>query len=183
MKTTTRKTITVTSRTTSSKPRTKKPKTGKSSSSSPVHVKHILVPVDFSNTSELAVNHAVSFAKLFNAKITLLNVVEYLMFPNDIYAVSGVDAMRSQFNEESKRQLARIEERLSDSGLQIKSLIRTGRAAHEAVEAAKDLKADLIVIGTHGYKGFTHVLLGSTAEKIVRLAPCPVLTVRSRKSS
>jgi nucleotide-binding universal stress UspA family protein len=161
-----------------------KTKTGRQSTRrTPVSVKHILVPVDFSETSELAVDHAVSFAKLFNAKITLLNVVEYLMFPNDIYAVSGVDAMRSQFNEESKRQLARMEQRLSNSGLQIKSLIRTGRAAHEAVEAAKDLKVDLIVIGAHGYKGFTHVLLGSTAEKIVRLAPCPVLTVRARKAS
>lgn len=70
---------------------------------------------------------------------------------------------------------------METTGVTTKTMLRNGLAAHEIVEAAKELDADLIIIATHGYTGWKHFCIGSTAERVVRAAPCPVLVVREKE--
>ena len=83
---------------------------------------------------------------------------------------------------ECKRHLERVVKDLQiEPKLTERTLVRQGRSFHEIAEAARTLKADLIIISTHGYSGLKHALLGSTTERVVRHAPCPVLVVREHE--
>jgi universal stress protein A len=141
---------------------------------SPFRIKSILVPIDFSAASKKALKYAVPFAEQFGAKLTLLHVVEplggSLAMENDEQAA----ACKSHLEMVIKRQA--INPALLD-----KTLIRQGRSFHEIANAARTLKVDLIIISTHGYTGLKHVFMGSTAERVVRHAPCPVLVVRENE--
>ena len=147
-------------------------------SKSPSTLRHILAPTDFSPNSEKAVNCAILVAKLVGAKLTLLHVVPE---PSALdYAMQGIP-----FDEIQGWQLE-AEEKLTDQLAKAKleyqnvDSIQT-IALHprdEIVRAATDLSADLLVLSTHGYKGWRHVLFGSDAEKILEHAPCPVLVIR-----
>jgi universal stress protein A len=140
----------------------------------------ILVPLDFSKESEKALRYAVTFAEQFGARLILLNVVEPLPFA-DLGAIPLVmenEAVMAACQAKLEGVVAR--HRLPESLIE-KRLVRPGQAFREIVEAARTLKADLIIISTHGYTGFQHVLLGSTAERVVRHAPCPVLVVRTHE--
>lgn len=147
-------------------------------------IKRILVPVDFSDASLQAVDHAVDLAKLTRAELIVLFVVEpvYYAAPADLY---GPPANLGVLLEEQQRvgrdQLDRLCRRLEQRGHKCRVLLRTGVAYREIVGTAAKVKADLIVMSTHGRTGLTHVLLGSVSEKVVRLAACPVLTVRAAK--
>jgi nucleotide-binding universal stress UspA family protein len=144
-------------------------------------IKSILVPMDFSAESEKALAYAVPFAALFGAKLTLLHVVEPVGVPD--FAKSFPLAMENdKLMAECKRHLERVVKDIElESNLLEKVLVRYGRAFDEIAGAARMLKADLIIISTHGYTGLRHVLLGSTTERVVRHAPCPVLVVRPRE--
>jgi len=142
-------------------------------------LERILVPTDFSRESAKAVRYAVTMARQFDASITLVHVVEPSYGPAEI---GGAPVAR---HVTEKQRLARAKSRLGVLGRQIlgpcrivETVIRNGLAFFEITEAAKALSADLIIIGTHGYSGLTRAILGSTAEKVVRHAPCPVLVVR-----
>jgi nucleotide-binding universal stress UspA family protein len=145
-------------------------------------VKRILVPVDFSDDSLKALVYARDFAKPFGAEFAVLHVIEpiYYATPADMYATSPNIAM---FIDEQRRigmqQLARIGADLKKKGERVRTLLKTGSAAQCIVDTAKSIKADMIVISTHGRTGFVHMLMGSVAEKVVRTAGCPVLTVRA----
>ena len=143
-------------------------------------VKSILVPIDFSAPSKNALAYAVPFAEQFGAKLTLLNVVEPVATPD--FAKSFPLAMENdQVMAECKRELDRVVKQSGVSPRLVeKTLVRFGRSFHEIADAARTLKVDLIVIATHGYSGLKHALLGSTTERVVRHAPCPVLVVRER---
>lgn len=142
-------------------------------------IKRILVPVDFSEHSQNAVRYAVGFAKQFRADLILVHIVEQMVYPGDwMYPPLAV----SDFATEKREQITeRLKQLGSEAGVKAKSIVRLGRAWQEVTEIAKEEKADLLVIATHGYTGLKHVLLGSVAEKIVRHAHCPVLTVRSEE--
>lgn len=140
----------------------------------------ILVPLDFSKESEKALRYAVSFAEQFGARLILLNVVEPLPFA-DLGALPLVmesDAVLSACR--TKLDSVVLRHNIAESLIE-KRLVRPGQAYREIAEAARTLKADLIIISTHGYTGFHHALLGSTAERVVRHAPCPVLVVRNHE--
>ena len=146
----------------------------------PLRVKSILVPIDFSPPSRKALNYAVSVAQQFKAKLTLLTVVEPMATPD--FAASFPLVMEddrlmalAKKNLEGEMKSARV-----PRGIVEKVLVRFGRSFHEITEAARTRKVDLIIISTHGYSGLKHVLLGSTTERVVRHAPCPVLVVRQR---
>ena len=141
-------------------------------------IKSILVPIDFSAPSKNALAYAVPFAEQFGAKLTLLNVVEPVATPD--FAKSFPLAMENdQVMAECKRELERVVKQSGVSPRLVeKTLVRFGRSFHEIADAARTLKVDLIVIATHGYTGLKHALLGSTTERVVRHAPCPVLVVR-----
>jgi universal stress protein A len=138
-------------------------------------LRHLLVPIDFSQTSHRALDFAIPLANQFDARISLLHVIEPIIYPQEIGPIA-VSEMR--LAESALRELRALARKIVPAANLNKVLTRTGLPYREITEAARQLKADLIVLTTHGHTGFTRVLLGSTAERIVRHAHCPVLTVR-----
>jgi nucleotide-binding universal stress UspA family protein len=140
----------------------------------------ILVPTDFSEPSKKALGYALYLAKQNRLKITLLHVIEpILVYPDAVYPVM----MDANFGPtEAKNAFRKLcKEEHVDRHLVRNMLIRRGTPHQEIAQAARELEADLIIIATNGYTGLAHVLLGSTTERVVRHAPCPVLVVREKE--
>jgi len=141
-------------------------------------IKNILVPIDFSDYSKNALKYAVEFAKNFSAKLFLIYVVEPIIYPADFsmgqVAIPSTDIDIQKRAEEELKKLA--DEIQTD--IQVETIIKTGKPFVEINETAREKDIDLIIIATHGHTGVEHLLFGSTAEKVVRKAPCPVLTLR-----
>ncbi len=141
-------------------------------------IKNILVPIDFSDYSKNALRYAVQFAKKFSAKLFLVYVVEPMIYPADFsmgqVAIPSTDI---DLHARAKEELNNLAKTI-DSSLQVETLIKTGKPFFEINDTAAEKDADLIIIATHGHTGVEHLLFGSTAEKVVRKAPCPVLTLR-----
>jgi nucleotide-binding universal stress UspA family protein len=147
----------------------------------PLRIKSILVPIDFSGPSKLALKYAVPFAGQFEAKLTLLHVVEPVPMP-DFAKAYPLMMENDRVLAASKAQLERLmKQETIDPKIVEQTLVRQGRSFYEITDAARTLEVDLIIISTHGYTGFKHALLGSTTERVVRHAPCPVLVVRERE--
>ena len=146
-----------------------------------LHLKKILVPTDFSETSKKAVPYALRFAEQFGCEIVLLYVVE----PATplIGAPLGVEPFTDQdeFSMAEKDLAVLAAESHTDRAHSISSLVRIGHAPNEITKVAKELDADLIIIATHGYTSWQHLCIGSTTERVVRTAPCPVLVVREKE--
>ena len=145
--------------------------------SAALRVKKVLVPTDFSDSSRKALSYAVSFARQFGSHIVLVHVLE---------ADSSLETFPPICIEElkanSEETLRNLVQSAKNAGLpKITSLTRSGLPAHELVEAARELNIDLIVMATHGHTGWKHFCIGSTAERVVRAAPCPVLVVREKE--
>jgi universal stress protein A len=139
-----------------------------------LRIERILVPIDFSEHSRAALKYAFAFAEQFGAEIILTHIVEPIVYPTDwMYPL-----VTSDFSEDRKFLLQKIKALAGFHDVKTQAIVRLGRAWQEIVRVATENRADLIVIATHGYSGVKHALLGSVAEKIVRHAPCPVLTVR-----
>lgn len=141
-------------------------------------IKNIMVPIDFSDYSKNALRYATQFAKSFNAKIFLIYVVEPMIYPADFsmgqVAIPSADMdLQGRAEEELQKLAAEI-----GNSLEVETIIKTGKPFFEINDAAKEKDIDLIIIATHGHTGVEHLLFGSTAEKVVRKAPCPVLTLR-----
>jgi nucleotide-binding universal stress UspA family protein len=144
-------------------------------------VKKILVPIDFSECSDEAMQYAGELARVFKARILLIHVLQphaYGMTEtfNLVDHYAALKMIAEPLLEESRKKL-------SKRGLKVETDLRSGMAHSEILEKARTGKADLIVMGSHGRTGLEHFLLGSVAEKVVRLSPCPVLTVRPEKAS
>ena len=160
--------------------------------------RHLLVPTDFSEPANHALRYAMEEATLHHAKVTLLHV-EPSDTETEVYYVSGAQAAGAGFDLVSGGRLVTpppaeptvVRRDLSDEALaRLHDLVpeackgtwqvalAVGRPADAIVRFAQQHHVDLIVVATHGRTGLTHVLLGSVAEKVVQLAPCPVLTVR-----
>jgi nucleotide-binding universal stress UspA family protein len=145
----------------------------------------ILAPTDFSSASVLALDAAAILAKQFGASITLLFVYDPTLL-SPLYALPGAAAMLeatpfADFEANARKGLEQIRgERLADIA-QVDLVIRRHANPAEGIcEAAKDLGSDLVVLSTHGRSGLSHMLIGSVAERVVRHAPCPVLTLRTK---
>jgi universal stress protein A len=148
-----------------------------SRSPEPLHFTRIVVPVDFSEHSLKAFQTALNFGQQFGAELILVHIVEQIVYPGDwMYPPIAMSDFASGKREEIAKQLKAL---TAGTGVSAREIVRLGRAWQEVVEIAKETKADLVVLATHGYTGLRHVLLGSVAEKIVRHAPCQVLTVRA----
>jgi universal stress protein A len=145
-----------------------------------VHLQRILVPVDLSEFTAPVINYALPYALQFGAEMILLHVFEPRSFSLDSVIVPPeMEEANMQMKQRAQQQLHELRERIvSGRDLQARGLIRTGKPYHEICQAAEELGCDLIILGTHGYTGLKHLYLGSTAERVVRHAPCPVLTVR-----
>ena len=137
----------------------------------------IVVPVDFSEHSLKAFRKALAFARQFSAELILVHIVEQIIYPGDwMYPPIAMSDIAAEKREEIARKLKAL---AAGSGVKTREIVRLGRAWQEIVEIAKERKADLVIVATHGYTGLRHVLMGSVAEKVVRHAPCPVFTVRA----
>ena len=144
-----------------------------------LRLKKILAPIDFSPASKNGVKYALRFAEEFGAQLTLLNVLE----PAPAAGFAGIQGAPpfSEFDfDRVEKNLRSIVTSVS-KGERPRWKVRVGLPSHEIVEAAKEADVDLIVIATHGYTGWKHFCIGSTAERVVRAAPCPVLVVREKE--
>jgi nucleotide-binding universal stress UspA family protein len=144
-------------------------------------IKKILVPIDFSSLSKKAFQYALRLAQQFETELTLVHVLEPAV-PPTFEGLEIAEPCPEEGSPGAEKNLKRLISSARAAGLpKVKSLFRRGFASHEIVDAAKDLKVDLIVIATHGYTGWKHFCIGSTAERVVRAAPCPVLVVRAKE--
>jgi len=143
-----------------------------------IRIDKILTPTDFSDPSRQALNYACELAKRFGAELRLLHVVQ----PPSTVAVYGTPVPEEILHPEpaAQQELEKLEVPGGDQIREIVREIQTGPPFVEIVRYAKANDVDLIVMGTHGRGGIVHALLGSVAEKVVRKAPCPVLTVRDK---
>ncbi len=141
-------------------------------------IRTILVPTDFSPGSQRAIDEALGLARVFDASITLFHVEMPPVYAYTDAPILGVDLL----GEIRGRAKAAIDQSATELERQLdRPVVRKvalGAAPHEIVEEAKQGNYDLIVISTHGYTGVKHFFLGSTAERVIQLAPCRVLTVR-----
>ena len=139
----------------------------------------ILIPVDMSTFSLVGVQYGEEIADHFNAEVVIVAVQDS---EGQNYALSGTTTRSNEAkNARTHEIVLAIQQLLINHNLALRSLkieVRYGSPAVEIVRAAEDLHADLIVMSTHGRTGMSHVLLGSVAEKVVRYAKCPVLTVK-----
>lgn len=143
-------------------------------------LRHILVPVDFSDCSRKAMHYAACFGKQFNAEVTLLHVVVGVPPPPQML-IFEAETLSAKYHETAAKQLAEWRKEIVSNGT-VKAVVRAGVAAHqEIVTAARECNMDLIVIGNHGRTGLARIFTGSTTERVVRYAPCPVLVVRERE--
>jgi nucleotide-binding universal stress UspA family protein len=145
-------------------------------------VRNVLVPVDFSENAEAAVRYAGDLARKFGGKLHLLHVVEPASFVNDLRNVPFTLSDK-QLEATATTELEALATRFIDPGVQTSWSVKKGKGYQEIVKAAKQLKADMIVISTHGYTGLKHTIMGSTAERVVRHAACPVLVLRAEQKA
>jgi universal stress protein A len=143
-----------------------------------IQIRTILVPTDFSSHAERALDYAIELAEVFSSRIHLLHAYH---LPVQIGLPDQVMVPTEFWDQARDAAAARIQEslaRLTAAGIPCDAELLPEAAAPAIVESARHCAADLIVMGTRGRTGMTHVLLGSVAERVVRLAPCPVLTLR-----
>lgn len=143
--------------------------------------KKILFCSDFSENSERAAQLALSYAKAFGSDLLIVNVINtrFLKHPALMDLPVYGEALDS-VEKNAQEQLAAVGEKCKNEVPTAKTFSRVGVPGEEIVKLADEESVDLIIMGTHGRTGLSHLLLGSTAETVVRLANCPVLTVRQR---
>ena len=144
---------------------------------------HILVPTDFSVQAEQALDYACTLASKLGATVHVLSVIGVPAFGGPELGMAMTESLLQQMREESRRGLEKLAEARRTSGVIGHLLLRTGDARDIIPRAAVEIGADLIVMGTHGRRGFSRVLLGSVTEHVVRTSTVPVLTVTRRERS
>ena len=147
-------------------------------------IKTVLVATDFSPASHVAVTTAFDFAARLNASVHMLHVIdEWALTVTYLKALDiELPGLRERVIGEAERSLRALSASMAGSS-QTTTEVREGRPAEVIVDVARQREADLIVVGTHGRGGVAHVVLGSVAERVVRLAPCPVLTVHADRAA
>lgn len=147
-----------------------------------INIKKILVPTDFSETSKYAMEYALELAKSFNAEVEIVHVIfdesQVVAFYLPQVTFQNLDQELEDAANKQMQEFLSSFPILNEIIYSVKML--KGTAFVEIINEAKEYNADMIVIGTHGRTGLEHVLFGSTAEKVVRKAPCPVLTVKPK---
>jgi nucleotide-binding universal stress UspA family protein len=144
-------------------------------------LKNILVPIDFSPASRNAFKYALRFAEKFSAKLTLLYVLASA--PSSNFAgIPGAPAFSKSDRSSAEKNFRTLNASTRNGSVgRSRWTMRAGVPSHEIVEMAKDADTDLIIIAAHGYTSGKHFCIGSTAELVVRAAPCPVLVVREKE--
>ena len=148
-----------------------------------LRLKKILVPTDFSETSKKAVQYALRFAEQFGCEIALLYVVEPATPIVEAPLPVEVFTNEEEFSMAEKDLAVLAAESHTNGAHSVSSFVRVGHAPNEITKTAKDLDVDLIIIATHGYTSWRHFCIGSTAERVVRTAPCPGTSSCAKKST
>ncbi len=142
-----------------------------------IEISKIMIPTDFSEYSNHALRYAITLASSFKAKLYVMHAWELaVLVTQQSEAFTALNMAETRAGEEEA--LKRLVEEVRTRGIDAEPVFAAGRAYSEIVRSAQQLEVDLIVIATHGRKGLSHLVFGSTAERVVRLAPCPVLTVK-----
>jgi universal stress protein A len=142
-------------------------------------IRRILFPTDFSGPAEYAWSYALTFAQEFGAEVHLVHVIAPPPRLTEAYAVNfDPEGMVKSLTAEANASMDQMVEAAKSRGLIFHRAVRVGVDSREIIDYATKNEIDLIVMATHGRTGLAHVLLGSVAEKVVRKAPCPVLTIK-----
>lgn len=141
--------------------------------------KILLVPTDFSEGSEAAIAYAVELAKPLGAELVVLHTYEIPMvgFPDGTLVATA--ELASRVLEGAQQGLRAVEQKHATTGVAMRTVVKQGDTWRTILETADEVGAGMIVMGTHGRRGLPRALLGSVAEKVVRSATCPVLTVHA----
>jgi len=142
-------------------------------------IKCILCPVDFSEASAHALAYAREIATQFQANIKLLHVIQLPAHPLDTNDLMPLEEFENEYASRFQKQLDQLVQEQHDKGVEVEAMQTTGLPHDEIIQAAGELQADMIIMGTHGRTGLAHFLIGSVAERVVRMSPIPVLTVRA----
>jgi len=142
-------------------------------------IKRIIVPTDFSPVAANALEHAIAVALDYKAKIFLVHVIEDMGFnaPFTLASTQVIEQYHHGMEEIAKKRLQEVILPDSKHQIEVERVVVTGKPFLEILRIAKEKNADLIVMATHGTTGKTHVHLGSTSERVISRAPCPVLVV------
>jgi len=138
----------------------------------------ILVPVDFSEHSKEALDTAIQMARLFESTIHLLHCYHIQTAGISPYGIVLPSGYYEDIREAAEKRLNDWREKVSGEGVKVETILSADNPSLAINLAAADIQANLIVMGTRGLSGLKHAMLGSVAERIVRLAPCPVLTIK-----
>jgi nucleotide-binding universal stress UspA family protein len=144
-----------------------------------IKLKKVLVPTDFSDSARQALRYGLSFAKEYGAELVLLHVVENLTvgYASDLFPVPMAEVFQ-EISGYAKTELAKLAAEAREKGVAVTELVAQGKPSAEIIRYAAENAVDMIVLGTHGKGMLDQALFGSTTERVVRRAPCPVLTVR-----
>jgi nucleotide-binding universal stress UspA family protein len=144
--------------------------------------RHILAPTDFSEYSKKAVASALELAKKFGAKLTILHVIELPPYPVEGYVPPSLSqTFMDDLERQASTDLAQLIPEAEAAGVQVARLVAVGTPYRKIIDMAEAEHIDLIVMATAGRTGFSHLIMGSIAERVVRTASCPVLTIRPRE--
>lgn len=142
-------------------------------------IRKILAPIDFSDHARHAFGYARTFAERWNAELHLLNVIEPAVFPTEAGLTPiGMMQLSEEMETSARKNIAEMAASEELGGLSVQTAVVHGRASSAIIDYAGAHGIDLIIIATHGRTGLEHLIFGSTAERVVRESPCPVLTVR-----
>lgn len=145
--------------------------------------KKILFATDFSDNSAAARQYAMEFTQAFGSELLIMHVINSstIGYPSLERGIPiDIQSVLNSIQESVDKTLQLLAEECSELGDKVQWISRLGFPPHEIVRVAQDSGVGLIVMGTHGWTGFKHLIMGSTAENVVRTATCPVLTVRSQ---
>lgn len=148
-----------------------------------IELKKICVCTDFSEPALRAFDYGLTFARNFGAELHLVHVIEDIIptVPEPGISLLPTQEIMTGLRQGSTEAMNKLLKSRDVAGVTVKEVIREGVPFREVEVYAKDQQIDLIIVGTHGRTGLTHLLLGSVAERVVRSAPCPVLTVHSKE--
>jgi len=144
--------------------------------------KRILVPLDFSLPAQQALRFAREWATIFGAEVYLLHVVEPTSAVGEFGTVP-LGQVQRDIPGKAKAALSELARTELPDSIPVNVIVRKGKAFDQIASVAQSIRADIIVIATHGHTGLKHMLMGSTAERVARHAPCPVLILRRRPAS
>jgi len=144
-----------------------------------IKLKKVLVPTDFSESARHALTYGISFAREYEAELTLLHVVENLTvgYASDLFPVPMAEVFQ-EISGYARTELAKLGEEARAKNVTVGEVVVQGKPSAEIMRFARETEVDMIVLGTHGKGMLDQALFGSTTERVVRRAPCPVLTVR-----